>query len=138
MTYLSSCRLQGVSSKRMAPGGGGGGGGGDSDTGEEASRQTGRRGGLGLRDIVEMLHTQYVPVCSTWWRKQPYQRRWLPFECASMSEGKALTLVTQRERLRAHHANNLSRVYPAGSRVNSSNVGGATFLSCLQVLPRIA
>ena len=80
-----------------------------------------------------LLTTYYLlQVCSTWWEKQPCVRKWLPFECASMSEGKALTLVTQRERLRAHHTSNLSRVYPGGTRVNSSNISASSLLACFQ------
>ena len=73
-------------------------------------------------------------VVGAWWHKQPLSRRWLPFETASISEGKVLSLLssTRISALRAHHDKQLTRVYPLGTRVGSSNMSATTVLSCMQ------
>lgn len=67
------------------------------------------------------------------WAKQPHKRRCLPFEIASLSETKALSLIaaTPSSTLTAYHHQQLTRVYPMGTRVGSSNLPVPCFLSCI-------
>ena len=73
-----------------------------------------------------------VPIAATWWRHEPHYCRWLPYEVGSIGETKMKTILGSRDTLRIHHKTSLTRVYPAGTRFDSSNMEGATVLGCFQ------
>jgi hypothetical protein len=65
-----------------------------------------------------------LPVVRAWWMSKPMPRRCLPYEIASISEGKISALASQTPvaTLRAYHERQLSRVFPMGTRFGSSNI----------------
>jgi len=69
----------------------------------------------------------------TWWSKEPRPRKCLPYEIASISETKMISLLgsTPIASILAHHRHQLTRVYPAGARVGSSNIQHTLFLQCM-------
>ena len=73
-----------------------------------------------------------VPIAATWWRHEPHYCRWLPYEVGSIGETKMKSILSGRDTLRIHHQTSLTRVYPAGTRFDSSNIEGATVLGCFQ------
>ena len=77
--------------------------------------------------------TSHLAEVASWWHK-PVARRCLPSEIASLSETRALALIanTHLSALRAYHDVNLTRVYPRGLRVGSTNIPPATTLAVLQ------
>ena len=74
-----------------------------------------------------------VPIASAWWRQSPQPGHWLPHEVGSISESRMLHLLPSLGRsdvLRAHHRDHLTRVYPLGTRFDSSNMGANTVMGC--------
>jgi hypothetical protein len=124
-SYLSSRKLQGWAC------------GGDTPSRARGKREFKRAASPGFERTPEesdSVAEKVLPISCTWWRQQPHAARWLPYEVGSVSEAKIMQLIANndRETLREHHASHLSRIYPSGTRFDSSNIGGATVLACFQ------
>ena len=77
--------------------------------------------------------TALVAVVQAWWHKAE-ARRCLPFEIASHSETNVLVKLiarTPRATLQDHFERHLIRIYPKGTRFDSSNLPASTMLACL-------